>query len=347
MEITKPCAPATENVVLALTPATKESFFKSFDSGSLPSVTCHWLDTSKLNAQLWEEALFDLRPSVLVTGWGTPALTRGFANSEDSPLRYICHLAGGVKSIVPRRMIERGLLVSNWGQAISHTVAEHAVLLVLGLLRNLPEWNGFISGWQSNPHIFPTQVLSTRSLRGKRVGIHGFGAIAREIVQMLRPFHVELSAYSYGVPGALFEENQVKPTGSLEELFAGSEIIIECEALTPHTKGTVNESILRLLPENAIFVNVGRGDIVDEEALIQKALEGKLCVGLDVYKREPISPHYPLLSAPNVLLSPHIAGPTEDVLPELGKFALTNLQRFMNGDQVEGAVSLEIYDRST
>jgi phosphoglycerate dehydrogenase-like enzyme len=102
-----------------------------------------------------------------------------------------------------------------------------------------------------------------------------------------------------------------------------------------------------LLPADAVFVNVGRGAVVDEAALIKIALEGNLRVGLDVYQKEPVLPGYPLLNAPNVLLSPHIAGLTEDGFPILCDFAIKNLQRYIKGDEIEGLVSLEIYDRST
>ncbi|MCE0497557.1 MAG: hypothetical protein LV481_06395 [Methylacidiphilales bacterium] len=334
-------------VVFALAPPIKHYFSQFFDPRLFSSVSCQWLDVFTIDPRQWKDALTELKPSVLVTGWGTPLLPDSYVDSKDLALRYVCHLAGGVKSQLPRRLIERGVLVSNWGESISHTIAEHAVLLVLGLLRNLPEWSGYITHWQDREQDFPLMNLSTRSLRGKRVGLHGFGAIAREITRMLRPFRVELTAYSKGVPKSLFEEYDVKPASSLEELFATSDIIIECEALTALTRGTVNERLLRLLPENAVFVNVGRGAVVEEAALIKIGLEGRLRIGLDVYEQEPVSSQYPLLRKKNVLLSPHIAGPTEDGLTIMCEFALKNLQRYFQGDKLDGLVSLEIYDRST
>jgi phosphoglycerate dehydrogenase-like enzyme len=152
---------------------------------------------------------------------------------------------------------------------------------------------------------------------------------------------VQLAAYSQGVPGSLFEECQVKCAESLEELFATSDIIIECEALTARTRGSVDERLLRLLPDHAVFVNVGRGEVVEEAALIKIGLEGRLSIGLDVYEREPISAQYPLWGKKNVLLSPHIAGLTTDTLRILCEFALNNLQRYLKGEKMEAAVSLD------
>jgi phosphoglycerate dehydrogenase-like enzyme len=266
LQTAQPVATAPKVLVFALAPPIKHYFFKSFDPGLFSAASCQWLDVSGLDPRQWKDALTELRPTVLVTGWGTPTLPDDYVDSEDISLRYLCHLAGGVKSLVPRRLIERGLLVSNWGESISFTIAEHAILLVLGLLRNLPEWGRYIDHWQSRGEEYPLLNLSTRSLRGKRVGLHGFGAIAREITRMLRPFRVEMAAYSQGVPKSLFEECHVKPASSLEELFATSDVLIECEALTEQTRGTVTERILRLLPDRAIFVNVGRAALVDEAA---------------------------------------------------------------------------------
>ena len=334
-------------IVFALAPEIRHYFRTVFDPRRFASLPCHWLDVSQLDAAQWEDALTILKPAVLVTGWGTPKLPDSYAALDALSLRYVCHLAGGVKPLVPRRLIERGVLVSNWGESISYTIAEHAVLLVLGLLRNLPEWGGFIDTWQSGNTGHPLMTLSTRCLRGKRVGLHGFGAIAREIVQMLRAFRVEVSAYSDGVPLSFFEQHHVRPADSLEDLFSGSDIVIECEAVTERSRGSVTERILRLMPDQAIFVNVGRMAVVDEAALIKVVLEGRLRTGLDVYQQEPISPQYPLVNSTHALLSPHIAGPTEDALPVMCEFALANLQRYLKGEPIEGRVSLEIYDRTT
>lgn len=340
-------AEASRGIVFALAPDIRHYFDKVFDPRRFASLPCHWLDVSHLDAKQWEDALMKLQPTMLVTGWGTPPLPESYAGMDALSLRYVCHLAGGVKPMVPRRLIERGVLVSNWGESISFTIAEHAILLVLGLLRNLPEWGGFIDKWQSGNSGHPLMALSTRCLRGKRVGLHGFGAIAREIVQMLRAFRVEVSAYSDGVPTNLFEKHQVKPAESLAVLFSGNDIVIECEAVTSRSRGSVTERLLRLMPDQAIFVNVGRMAVVDEVALIKVVQEGRLRVGTDVYQHEPISPQYPLLKTTHALLSPHIAGPTEDALPGMCEFALANLQRYIKGEPIEGLVSLEVYDRTT
>lgn len=283
---------------------------------------------------------------MLVTGWGTPALPDRFVELDDLPLRYVCHLAGSVRAVTPPRLIERGVLVSNWGAAISHTVAEHAVLLILGALRNLPGWQAHLRRPPPERFTYGSE-LRTLSLRGRRVGLHGFGAIARELAVMLRGFGVRIAAFSEGVPASLFAEHGVEMRTDLQSLFATSDVLVECEALNARTRGSVTASLLRSLPANAVFVNVARGAIVDETALFALAAQGHLRIAADVFQQEPLPSDSPLLDVPNALLSPHIAGPTSDTYRLCGDFALANVERFLAGQAVEGAVDMESYLRST
>jgi phosphoglycerate dehydrogenase-like enzyme len=218
------------------------------------------------------------------------------------------------------------------------------MLLVLGALRNVPLWGEMMSEPSySVLELLPS--LQTRSLRGKRVGLHGFGAIAREIVEIFKVHKVRLFAYSAPVPRKFIESLGVSYCATLEELFSQSDILIECESLTAASKGSVSEDVLKLLPEDAVFVNVGRAAVVNESALIRIAREKRLRVAVDVYGEEPANRE--LLELPNAFLSPHIAGPTSDVYSECGKRALENVARFLNGEEVNGAITPQVYDVST
>jgi phosphoglycerate dehydrogenase-like enzyme len=335
-------------VVFALSPETKAAFFPSFDQIALEGAEHSWVDISGLTAETWEGKLREIQPEILVSGWFTPSLPARVAESTDWPLRYVCHVAGSVRFFLPRRLIERGVLVTNWGAAASYSVAEHAILLVLGSLRGMSRWRSCLeSSVTGSQHA--ARTLDTRSLRGRRVGVHGFGAIAREIIALLQPFGVKTSAWSEGVPKEFFARHGVHRTENLEELFSQSDVLIECEALTPQTEGCVTEELLKCLPEQAVFVNVGRGPIADESALGRLAAEGRIRVALDVYCNEPLPLDSLLLTNPETLLSPHIGGPTRDILPACGDLVLKNLRHYLAGetDQMEGIVTTDIYDRST
>lgn len=296
-----------------------------------------------MSREEWLDMLREMHPTVLLTAWSCPTLPVEWW--EESSLRYLCSITGSVKPRVPRIFIEQGLLVSNWGSLISHTVAEHALLLVLAALRGISGWPDMMR--EPRDMLQMMQRLKTRRLRGARVGIHGFGAVARELILMLKPHHVELSVYSEGVPQVHYDEYSVRRCESLDDLFAGTEVLIECEGLNDRTKGVVTREILSLLADDAVFVNVGRGRVVDENALIDFAREGRLRVALDVYHREPLPGDSPLLDTPGILLSPHVAGPTSDTYPLCGWQALENVARFLRGETPAHLVTLEAYDRAT
>jgi len=332
-------------VLFAVNESTKSKFLPSYDPKNFPPFLEEWLDFTEMNPEAWETILRRRQPDVLVTCWETPGFPENLVNGESLSVRYICHLTGGIKGVAPRGLIERGILVSNWGGTISHTIAEHALLLTLGALRSMPLWRPHMESPAS-----PAKVaIPTRSLRGKKVGIHGFGAIVRHLIALLKPFGVSISSYSAGVPADLFKEQGVRRCETLEELASDCDIFIELEALTPQTRGTVDARILALLQKGTVFVNVGRGAVIDEAALADLAATGKITVALDVYTKEPLPLDSPLMKNPTALLSPHIAGPTQDALPLCGDFALSNLRHYLSGqpDRIEGVVTLEIFDRTT
>jgi hypothetical protein len=186
---------AVERIAFALSPECRDYYFPLFHSARFDVPTPSWIDVAGLDEEAWARTLFKLAPTVLVTSWGTPPIPDQFARSPDLSLKYACHMAGSVKPLVPRHLIERGVLVSNWGSAISYIVAEHAFLLMLGALRNLRGWDSFFGQWPSTLTNFTGVKVQTRSLRGLRVGLHGFGAIARELAPMLKAFQVAISSF--------------------------------------------------------------------------------------------------------------------------------------------------------
>lgn len=342
---TRPNARATERVLFALQEHEREAFFPD-GVGALPDAEARWRPDGPLPPEAWSALLEDFRPTVLVSCWSTPPVPPAFV-AAGSSLRYVCHLVGSARNLVPRAFLERGGLLSNWGALAGDNVAEHALLLALAALRRQPAWLPLIHAPQPKPWRSGTMRLRPRTLIGRRVGIHGFGHVARALVRLLRAFDVEIRAFSPGVPAQLMREAGVVPCASLVELASESEVFFGCEALTPQTRGSIDAAVLAALPDDAVFVNVGRGPVVDEDALVRAAAEGRVRVALDVVSIEPLRPDDPLLKLPEVILSPHIAGPTYDRFADCGGQALSNLRRFLRGDPIESRVTLELYDRAT
>ncbi len=332
-------------LVLALSNKDTDRFFPSgFPTDALSDlgIPLHLERPNRaLSPEQWAARLRELNATVLVSAWSTPSLYFFETEPEICPLAYVCHLAGSVRQLIPAALIERGLLVTNWGPLVAPQVAEHALLLILAGLRDLPSWPAGLSAdaWQRG--------LNTRMLCGKRVGIYGFGAIARELAAFLRPFNVGLQAWSHGVSDNLIREYDAVPASSLEALFASSDILVVCEALTPATQRSVSRQLLSRLPDQALFVNIARGGLVDHSALEAEVLSGRLRVALDVHDIEPIPADSPLRHAPGAVLSPHIAGPTHDAYPRIGQFAVQNLRRYFAGQRPDAVITAEAYARST
>ncbi len=299
------------------------------------------LDPTALDAVAFARELAAADPEVLLAGWKTPALPAVLPPR----LRYVCYLAGSVKRLVTPAHLERGLLVTNWGDSISRTVAEAALFHILACLRNSSHWA--VAMHQPGVAAWKNCRNDARSLFGRRVGLHGFGPVARALVRLLEPWSCPIAVFAPDVTPELAAAHRVQPAPSLEALFAENEILVELAPLIPATTGIVNEALLRLIPAGGVFVNVGRGAVVDEAALLRVAREGRLRVGLDVYATEPLPADHGFRALPAVSLTPHTAGPTLDRYPDAGAFALRNLQAFAAGRPLEAVVTPAIYEQST
>jgi phosphoglycerate dehydrogenase-like enzyme len=297
------------------------------------------LDPTEKGEVAYEERLLAADPDVLLAGWKTPPLPPELP----SRLLYVCYLPGSVRKLVGRAHIENGLLVTNWGGSVSRVVAECALMLTLVCLRRGGHWMSAMR----RPGVWKEARTETASLFGRRVGLHGFGPIARELTRLLGPFGVEIEVFAPESDPALYAAHGARRVSSLDELFANNDVVIELAPLNPETMGIVTERLLRLIPDGGVFVNVGRGAVVDEEALLRVAREGRIQVGLDVYATEPLPADSGLRGLSNVALLPHLGGPTTDRCRDAGEFAQTNLRAYVSGNGLESVISPEVYDVST
>lgn len=287
----------------------------------------------------YEEKLYEAE--ILLTGWGTPPLPEDLATR--GKVKYICHVTGEMRRMVPRVLLEQGILVTNWGNSISRTVAEAALMMILGCLRRVKlvqDEMHIRKGWR------PTSTYPV-SLFERRVGLFGFGAIAQALVPLLKPFDVTIRAYSPNVPDEVFERLGVERAHSLEELFRTCEIISVHAAKTPANINAINEDLLKLLPDDGVIVNTARGSIINEEDLANQMKAGRLWAALDVYDREPLAPDSPLRGLDRVLLFPHQGGPTLDRYIDVGRHVIANIRRYLNGEPLEAQVTLKHYDLAT
>ena len=190
------------------------------------------------------------------------------------------------------------------------STAEHAVLLMLALLKQLP------------PHHLATvgghwlgmgKTMQLRELRGRTVGLVGFGHIAHHVGRRVRAFEATVR-YTKPRRAPRVEEHSVGAEyRTLDELLAESDIVSLHAPLNTETRGMIDRAALARMRPGSWLVNTARGALVDEAALVDALKSGHLAgAGLDVFAREPVDPDSPLLDLPNVILTPHIAGVSRD-----------------------------------
>jgi phosphoglycerate dehydrogenase-like enzyme len=298
-----------------------------------------WVE-APLSEDQWHALLQEHQPEIVLCAWETPPLPP----ESTQHLKYLCYLCGSIRKLVPREQIKQGLSVTNWGSTVSNTVAECSLLLILCALRRVGNWSVAMrtqGKWKRGRH------PDTLSLFGRRVGLHGLGAISRDLVKLLVPFQVELSAYSPSVPDETFERLNVRRSESLEDLFSTADVLVELAPGKPANHHLVGDDLLELLPQQAVFVNLGRGMVVDEAALVRASRERGLHIALDVYETEPLPVDSPLRGLENITLLPHLGGPTPDRRRDCGELALNNLENYLSSKPLINLIDLDTYDRAT
>ena len=184
-----------------------------------------------------------------------------------------------------------------------NAVAEFALTLILAALKNLPRYDAVVreGKWTRFP---------MRELTGKTVGIVGFGRIGRRLAELLSGFGVELLAYDPYMDAAAAAERKVVPV-TLDELLARADVISLHLPATNETHHIINAETIGKMKDGACLVNTARGSLVDEAALYEALVSGKLlCAGQDVYESEPVAEGNPLFTLSNNVLAPHVSAST-------------------------------------
>jgi phosphoglycerate dehydrogenase-like enzyme len=194
-------------------------------------------------------------------------------------------------------------LLSNSSVAYGVTIAEHIVMVTLELMRRQMEYNGIVSRreWRRD--------LPIRSIHGSRITLLGTGDIGQEAAVRLRSFD---PACLVGVnrsgknPQGLFD--RVLPQEQLDIALPETDILVISLPGTKETYHMLDARRLRLLPDQALVINVGRGSVIDQKALEKELRAGRLRAALDVFEQEPLPADDPLWDCPNLLIAPHVAG---------------------------------------
>ena len=266
---------------------------------------------------------------VLLLGHGAPRVTeRVFAGAPH--LRLVGELEGDRRAgrVDIAAASHAGVLIVDTSHAASAPVAEWALALALLGLRQHGRFRDIISGRQMSYADYKTDPPG-RELTGKRVGMIGFGHIAWRLVELLRPFEASVVAYDPYAPREL--ANALAVDFAPLDTVMGCDVVICTVPATPTSTGMIGAPEFALLPADGVFVNVGRGQVVDLDALVAKARQRDAWFGIDVHDPEPIAVDSPLIGLRNVFCSPHIAGNTVEGLPRFFGFMVDEVIRHLAG----------------
>lgn len=249
-------------------------------------------------------------------------------------LRFIQKWGTGYEKIDTGAAARHGIVVAITAGANANTIAEHAITLMLAVLRRVVVADRALREGRWIPAELRPQ---SRGLFGKTVGIVGFGNIGRAVARQLRGFEAEILYFD--PRGRAEDEADLNATClPLNELLARSDIVtLHC----PGGEATRNlidrEAIARMKP-GAVIINAARGTLIVEPDLVEALESGHLSgAGLDVFAEEPLREGSPLRRLDNVVLTPHVAGGVvDDVLP-MARHALDNIVRFLNGQAIRPA----------
>ena len=261
---------------------------------------------------------------VYVTGWGSPRLDARILDAAPN-LKLLVHLCGTVVPVVSDELWERGIRVISGNDFFAESVAEGTIGYILAALRDIPKYSSRLK----NEKKWKTSADLNRSLLGKTVGIVSYGAIARHLVWMLQPFRVKIKLYDIKpIPEADKAMYNITEA-SLEEIFSTCDIVTVHTPLNEHTHHLIGAPLLSLLKDDALFVNTSRGAVIDQAALESELEKGHFRAFLDVYEKEPPSVESRLYDLENVILMPHMGGPTVDLRQDITQALLTEASKFL------------------
>ncbi len=244
---------------------------------------------------------------------------------EGAKLKWIQALGTGVDGITDQPSLREDVLVTNMHGLHGDSMPESAVLSLLALARNLPR--SLRNQGQRKWERFPTGLL-----KGKTVGILGIGAIAESLAPKCKAFGmtvVGITSARREVPGI----DRMFLRDELEQAVKGLDFLVVLTPYTPETRGILGAKVFAAMKPRSVLVNLARGGVVDEAALLDALKEGRIAgAALDVFATEPLPQDHPFWTMENVIVTPHLGG-FHDQYPEQALPTVEeNVRRFLAGD---------------
>jgi phosphoglycerate dehydrogenase-like enzyme len=269
-------------------------------------------------------------------------------------LKWVQLHSAGVDHLLDSPLMESDVVITTASGIHATPIAEYVMASMLAHRWRVPFWTHCQreARWPSNRW----DLYARPELRGSTIGILGYGSIGREVGRLARAFGMRVLALRRS-PGKPQDQDVSSSAGGEEEAVAGRvygpdalcEMLPECDyvvialPLTPETRHLFGEEELRAMKSTAYLVNIARGSIVDEAALVRALREGWIAgAGLDVFEEEPLPPDSPLWGMENALISPHVAGFTPRYDERAAQIFAANLARYTSGRPLLNVVDKQV-----
>jgi phosphoglycerate dehydrogenase-like enzyme len=258
-------------------------------------------------------------------------------------LRWIQSPAVGVGSLMFPELLASGVVLTSARGIRARSIAEHVIGVMIALARRLPD------AWRAQAeHRWAQEDLEgpesrVRTLAGLRLGIVGLGSIGTEIARLAAAFGMRISAIRRrptGVdPDIAGAVDDLWPPERLADLLVKSDVVVIAAPHTPETRRLIGRPELDRVKRGAMLVNIARGKLLDDEAVVEALRDGRLGgAALDVFTREPLEPTSPYWDLPNVIVTPHTSGAMQDYWTPLVALFAENLRRYERGEPLLNVV---------
>jgi phosphoglycerate dehydrogenase-like enzyme len=295
--------------------------------------TTYWSRLYSL--EITPDHIRDIDGLIVLRPWVTRAT---FALGADD-LVVIGRSGTGYDKIDLAACTEHGVAVFNAPLALKHSTASAALLFMLALAKRLPDQERIVR----QAHWDQQGVVVGSEIHGRTLGIVGLGHSGRELARLVSPFSMRVLAYSPHAEPADARSVGVQLT-SLDELMRESDFVsLHCR-LTADTRRMIGADQLALMKPTAFFINVARGELVDQRSLVAALRDGRIAgAGLDVFEVEPLPWDDPLIALDNVILTPHWLASTRDVWQATAKAMSEGMLRAARGERPENVVNPEVF----
>jgi phosphoglycerate dehydrogenase-like enzyme len=254
-----------------------------------------------------------------------PDDVRPFARAlrQAKPLRWLHTFSAGVDDPFFQRLLETGVRISTSSGAQAVPIAQTVMMYLLALSRDLPGWLADQSARRWNPR-------AIGDLQGRRLLVLGLGPIGQEVARLGLAFGMDVVGLRRSPRGD--EPCTTRPLAELAEQLPEADAVVLALPLSEETRGILGRDEIARMKTSAVVANVGRGDLVDEPALVDALRGGRLAgAGLDVFAVEPLPEESPLWSLPNVIVTPHSSGTSAGNRLRADAIFLENLERYLAG----------------